>query len=282
MRYSLDAGGKRLRPILTLAAAEAVAGTVGAAERAIELALAGGVRGRAHPHLLAHSRRSSGNGRRLAAAGSADEPRRVRRGDGDSGRRRPADRSVRAALGRAARPGARREKDSRDSGDRAPRPARAAWSAGRRSICSPSGSSTLRRVLAAGHARAQDGRADSRGRGGGRHHGRRRRRRDSRRSTNTAGTSAWPFRSSTTFSTSRATRKISARPPARTPGRASRPTLPPTASTRRAGSPPSATTMRSRRCDRRDSQSRGSPTSPPGSSREQTELQLDWQIETPA
>ena len=38
MRYSIDAGGKRLRPILTLAAAEAVAGPSGAA-RAVELAL---------------------------------------------------------------------------------------------------------------------------------------------------------------------------------------------------------------------------------------------------
>ena len=39
MRYSLDAGGKRLRPILTLAAAETVAGASPAAERAIDLAL---------------------------------------------------------------------------------------------------------------------------------------------------------------------------------------------------------------------------------------------------
>ncbi len=38
MRYSLEAGGKRLRPILTLAAAETVAGT-SMAERAVELAL---------------------------------------------------------------------------------------------------------------------------------------------------------------------------------------------------------------------------------------------------
>jgi geranylgeranyl diphosphate synthase type II len=38
MRYSLEAGGKRLRPILTLAAAETVAGLADA-ERAIELAL---------------------------------------------------------------------------------------------------------------------------------------------------------------------------------------------------------------------------------------------------
>jgi geranylgeranyl diphosphate synthase type II len=39
MRYSLDAGGKRLRPILTLAAAETVAGTGSSAQEAIEDAL---------------------------------------------------------------------------------------------------------------------------------------------------------------------------------------------------------------------------------------------------
>jgi geranylgeranyl diphosphate synthase type II len=39
MRYSLDAGGKRLRPILTLAAAEAVAGPSGNFEHAIAAAL---------------------------------------------------------------------------------------------------------------------------------------------------------------------------------------------------------------------------------------------------
>ena len=39
MRYSLDAGGKRLRPILTLAAAEAVAGRSANAEQAIAAAL---------------------------------------------------------------------------------------------------------------------------------------------------------------------------------------------------------------------------------------------------
>ena len=39
MRYSLDAGGKRLRPILTLAAAETVAGAPASADRAIDLAL---------------------------------------------------------------------------------------------------------------------------------------------------------------------------------------------------------------------------------------------------
>lgn len=39
MRYSLDAGGKRLRPILTLAAAEAVAGVSASTEHAIAAAL---------------------------------------------------------------------------------------------------------------------------------------------------------------------------------------------------------------------------------------------------
>ena len=39
IRYSLDAGGKRLRPILTLAAAETVAGTSASAATAIDLAL---------------------------------------------------------------------------------------------------------------------------------------------------------------------------------------------------------------------------------------------------
>ena len=39
MRYSLDAGGKRLRPILTLAAAEAVGGSSGHTEQAVAAAL---------------------------------------------------------------------------------------------------------------------------------------------------------------------------------------------------------------------------------------------------
>jgi geranylgeranyl diphosphate synthase type II len=39
MRYSVEAGGKRLRPILTLAAAEAVASPTASAETAIDLAL---------------------------------------------------------------------------------------------------------------------------------------------------------------------------------------------------------------------------------------------------
>ena len=86
------------------------------------------------------------------------------------------------------------------------------------------------------------------------------------RSRNTDGISDWPFRSSTTFSMSRETRKISARPPAKTPRRASRPIHPPTVSTRRAASRPNGTTMPSPRCDRPGCTDRGLPTSRPGSS----------------
>jgi geranylgeranyl diphosphate synthase type II len=39
MRYSLEAGGKRLRPILTLAAAEAIAGSLASVEHAVAAAL---------------------------------------------------------------------------------------------------------------------------------------------------------------------------------------------------------------------------------------------------
>ena len=49
MRYSLMAGGKRLRPILCLASADAVGGYQVAGD-------ACGVRHRADTHLLAHSR----------------------------------------------------------------------------------------------------------------------------------------------------------------------------------------------------------------------------------
>ena len=44
MRYSLDAGGKRLRPILTLAAAEAVTAGAGHSDQAIAVALPDGWR----------------------------------------------------------------------------------------------------------------------------------------------------------------------------------------------------------------------------------------------
>ena len=71
MRYSLFAGGKRLRPMLTLAAAAAVRQQLrGAAEAASRAA--GRVRDRADPHLLADSRRPAGDGRRHDAARIAE------------------------------------------------------------------------------------------------------------------------------------------------------------------------------------------------------------------
>ena len=61
MRYSVLAGGKRLRPILVIAGAEAVGGQA-------ETVHAHGVRARADPHVLAHPRRPAGDGRRRLPA----------------------------------------------------------------------------------------------------------------------------------------------------------------------------------------------------------------------
>ena len=60
MRYSLLAGGKRIRPVLALATARAI----GRDERDV-LPLAAAHR--AHPHVLAHPRRPAGDGRRRHA-----------------------------------------------------------------------------------------------------------------------------------------------------------------------------------------------------------------------
>ena len=88
MRYSLLAGGKRLRPVLCLMAAEACGGDAGGGA-------AGGLRPGDGPHLFADPRRPAGDGRRRPAAGPADLPQGVRRGDGDPRRRRPADPGLR-------------------------------------------------------------------------------------------------------------------------------------------------------------------------------------------
>ena len=82
----------------TLAAAEAVAP---ADPQARCRGASRGMRDRVHSHLLAHSRRPAGDGQRHAASWPADVARRVRRRNGDSRRRRAADRSVRAAGARA-------------------------------------------------------------------------------------------------------------------------------------------------------------------------------------
>src|SRR6202046_1832807 len=82
MRYSLLAGGKRIRPVLVLATAEAVG-----RERAPVLAPAAGG-DRADPHVLADPRRPAGDGQRRPASGSAHLSSRVRRGRCDPRRRR--------------------------------------------------------------------------------------------------------------------------------------------------------------------------------------------------
>ena len=142
MRYSVFAGGKRLRPILALAAADAVArrrARSGATAR--DARAARRVRHRADSHLLADSRRSAGDGQRHAAPRPADAARRLRRRHRDSRRRRAAGRSVRAARARAGdrRPGDRRAQAARRRRSSARPRARAAWSAARRSICRPPG-----------------------------------------------------------------------------------------------------------------------------------------------
>ncbi len=225
------AGGKRLRPILVLAAADAVAAARGDDPgRGARHGHAGRLRPRDDSHLLAHPRRPAGDGRRLAAPRPADAPCRRRRRHGDPGRRRPAGRGLRAAGARAG--GADATLVDRKlrvlalvaGGGRR----RRAWSADRPSTSAPPAG---RRGAAAGarrrrprrHARAQDRSADSRRRRRRRGDGRRRRRRRKPPSTPGPPTSAWPSRSSTTCSTSRALRPTSARPRARTPPPASRP-----------------------------------------------------------
>ena len=83
MRHSVLGGGKRLRPVLCLMAAEACGGDRGGGA-------AGGLCAGDGAHLLADPRRPAGDGRRRPAAGPADLPQGVRRGDGDPGRGRPA------------------------------------------------------------------------------------------------------------------------------------------------------------------------------------------------
>ena len=81
MRYSLDGGGKRIRPVLCLATGEAVGRRPGG-----PAARSGGDRARAH---LRHGpRRSARARRRRSPARARDIARPVRRGDGDPQRRR--------------------------------------------------------------------------------------------------------------------------------------------------------------------------------------------------
>ena len=87
MRYSLLAGGKRIRPVLALATARAI----GATRRR---SAAAGRGDRADPHLFADPRRPAGDGRRRPAPRAPDVPQGVRRGRGDPRRRRPLRRGL--------------------------------------------------------------------------------------------------------------------------------------------------------------------------------------------
>ena len=121
MRYSVLGGGKRLRPVLCLMAAEACGGRRRGGA-------AGGLRPGDGAHLFADPRRPAGDGRRRPAAGPADLPQGVRRGDGDPGRRRRCLTLAFEVIARAhpARP--RRRSAACGSWPR--RRARRGWSAG--------------------------------------------------------------------------------------------------------------------------------------------------------
>ncbi len=180
MRYSLFAGGKRLRPVLALAAAEAVAQRLGTtASQAQLLAMPAACalelihtyslvhddlpamdddvlrRGRPTAHVVYGEGLAILAGDALLTAGlcasrqrtrSRRRRRRCRAGQAED-RCDPADRGCRGRIG-----------DGRRAGHR---------SAGRRSRCR-----SARRERIAGHACPQDRRADPRGRPGGRVDGR--------------------------------------------------------------------------------------------------------------
>ena len=156
MRYPLDGGGKRLRPCLTLAVAEALAERTGLSTVvARQLALPFACAVELVAHVLARARRPAGDGRRHAAPRTADDARGLRRRHGGARRRRPADGGVCADLARAVAGRDRRcaRRCPRTAGSAAsrrwpPRPAPSAWWAARRSIWSrPAASPAKPRAL---------------------------------------------------------------------------------------------------------------------------------------
>ena len=174
-------------------------------------------------------RRPAGDGRRHAAARTADAARRARRGHGDPRRRRPAGRGVRAAGARAA--GRRRRRSSmrklRVDRRSLAAAAGAAGMVGGQAIdlaaVTPGRTAVRRRrstppALRDMHARKTGALIRAVG-GRRRGHGRRRRRAGRRARRLRRARSASPFRSSTTSSTTKARRRRSARRRARTRGR---------------------------------------------------------------
>ena len=158
---------------------------------------------------LAHPRRPAGDGQRRPAPRPADQPQRLRRGDGDPRRRRAADRGLHVLAREPARrapAGARRAGCASSAlGDAA---GAAAWSAAR--SLDLAGRGSRRRPLTATALRAMHARKTGaliravRGRRRG--HGRRAATRWPRGRAPTAASSAWRSRSSTTSSTSKGRR----------------------------------------------------------------------------
>ena len=148
MRYSLLAGGKRIRPVLALATAEAL-GRDPAEVHAVR------GRDRDDPHLLADPRRPAGDGRRRAAPRKAHLPRGVRRGRRDPRRRRPVRRGAAAGADRAGGRARRRARRGRRA-DRRRRRGRH----GGRPVPRRDRRRRPRRRPAAAPARAEDGAAD--------------------------------------------------------------------------------------------------------------------------
>ena len=111
------------------------------------------------------------------------------------------------------------------------------------------------------HARAQDRRADSRGRRRGRHHGRRATTRTRRGDRRLRARARPRLSDRRRHPRRRGSTTRSARPPARTPPPASRPIRRSTASTDRAGWPPSASSARTSGARPRAASAAGSPRS---------------------
>ena len=84
MRYSLLAGGKRLRPCMLLAAVDMLGGDI---DEALDFACCGGD----DSHLFPDSRRSARHGQRHHAPRPPHQPRGFRRGSGHSRGRRLAE-----------------------------------------------------------------------------------------------------------------------------------------------------------------------------------------------
>ena len=189
MRYSVLAGGKRVRPVLALATARAIGTLAGRhpADRA---------RRRADPHLLADPRRPPRDGRRRPAPRPPDLPQGVRRRRRDPRGRRALRRSVHADPHAPAGRTAARARGRRADGDGDRRRRH-----GRRPVPRREGRDGRGRRRPAPPARAQD-RPPDRGVGGVRAAGDRRERRADRRSTaRSPRSSACSSRWSTTSST---------------------------------------------------------------------------------